>query len=178
MHRSTKDEAASQRNVTDSTAAKLLALYADQIRVAIDEAFGEIDGLSRAVLDAARHANELVVVVDGQTRNGARESNQAETESLALQDAVSIASMRLQFADRLGQRLSNVSRNLADLATLMQTVDLPITETRWSACLKATRAAFTMEQERQMFDAIFDVLAPVTGAELDAGGPQDPILFD
>ena len=161
MHPLDKKQAAACAGVTDRGTARLIGLCVDQIKAARDEAFAEIDALSCAVLDTARHANALLdaVKVQNPDVDPANESDSADGK--ALQQAVQNAFMRLQFADRLNQRLSNVSTNLAGLAGLMQSTDLPITDIKWAEFLKQTRATFTMEPERQMFDALF--AASVTG---------------
>lgn len=178
MHPFDKNETACQCKVTDSAAARLLTLCADQIATAVEEAFREIDGLSRAVLDSARHANALLAARNDQGTKASPAADTGEADSRALQEAVRRASMRLQFADRLEQRLSNVSRNLTGLAKLMQSIDLPITDAQWKECLEAMRSTFTMEQERRMFDAMFDAAAPIAGPKLDIGASPGPILFD
>ena len=79
--------------------------------------------------------------------------------------------MRLQFADRMNQRLSNVASNLAGLADLMQPAEWPATDIKWREFLKRTRATFSMEQERQMFDAVFAASATdASQGSLEIGG--------
>jgi len=179
MRQIRNDESDCQSNGTDSPAARLVALFAEQIEVAVDEAFREIDGLSRAVLDSARHANALLAAVKGQKGNAGPEGGRrTEAHSYALQEAARAASMRLQFADRLQQRLANVSINLVGFARLMQSTDLPTTDANWSAYLEAARSTFTMEQERRMFDAVFDASVPSADTEPALDASQGPILFD
>ena len=98
---------------------------------------------------------------------------EAEADSQALQKAVRSATMRLQFADRLQQRLTNIAENLTRLAKLMQSIDLPITDAQWSEYLDTTRAKFTMEQERQMFDVMFG-----TATEPGPAASDTSVLFD
>ncbi len=174
MHSFKTYEMAYQCEVTDSEAARLVTLCADLINAAAKEAFREIDRLSCAILDSARHADALLAAC--KDRNP--EAGPAKTESRALQETMRSATMHLQFGDRLQQRLSNISTNLAGLAKLMQSIDLPITDSEWGACLDATRATFTMEQERRMFDAMFGAALPTAHPEPDTGASQGPILFD
>jgi len=86
--------------------------------------------------------------------------------------------MRLQFADRLNQRLSNVVKNLTDLAKLMNSSDLPITQAKWAGYLNEARTTFTMELERKMFDAVFREIAIEIGDESAADVFQDLTLFN
>lgn len=156
MHQLDKKQVASCAGATDCGTAQLIDLCVDQIKAALDQAFAEIGALSGAVLDTARHANALLDTVKAQNPdiNPANESS-ASGDGQALQQAVQNAYSRLQFADRLNQRLSNVSTNLTGLAELMQANDLSITGNKWTEFLKQTRRTFTMESERQMFDALF-----------------------
>lgn len=176
MHPPKNDRTTCKLATTDSEAARLVALCADQIGAAVKEASCEIDSLSCAVLDSARQAGALLAAINIGSPKTATTSDEFELVSRALQESARTASTRLQFADRLEQRLLNVSRNLAGLARLMRSIDLPITEVEWVACLAATRATFTIEQERQMFDAAFDTPA----AEVHTGAAQspEPVLFD
>ena len=146
-------------------AALLVDLCAEQIRAAIKEASADIEALSLSVLDTARHAEQLI------------EPARAP-DSRPLREAVRSASSRLQFADRLNQRLSNTAANLAALAEFMRASEQPISDAGWPVFLDAARARFTMEQERRMFDAVFGT-APSTDA-VDAGrqGPGEHLLFD
>ena len=172
MHYGDDKDATSRDNpAADKETARLVELCADQIAAAVDEASGEIDALSRSVLDTARRVSDLVGAVSeqGTGRSPAEASVLADCQ--ALRQAVQDAGMHLQFADRLSQRLSNVSKNLVGLAELMQSTDQPIAENRWSAFLAEMRATFTMEQERQMFDARF-------GAEVTTNTAPGIVLFD
>ena len=155
MHKLDKKQAASCAGATDCGTARLIDLCVDQIKVALDEAFAEIDALSGAVLDTARHANALLDTVKARNPDINPANESASGAGQALQQAVQNAYSRLQFADRLNQRLSNVSTNLTGLAELMQANDLSITDNKWTEFLKQTRRTFTMEPERQMFDALF-----------------------
>jgi len=168
MHHRKHDGKNCQFGVTDSNAARLVALCADQIVLAITEARDEVDSLSFAVLDSARHAAALSAALTA--------SDEQDRAAQALQNSVRSANTHLQFADRLEQRLSNVSKNLKNLAQLMQSIDLPITDAEWRACLIASRATFTMEQERQMFDAIFDTSASAAHTNTDES--PEPVVFD
>jgi len=88
-----------------------------------------------------------------------------------MSEAMSLALVKLQFADRLGQRLSNVRDNLARLAELMSSPDVSVTEKSWSDFLVDVRASFTMEDERRIFDAIVGNSAEKSGSGT-AGIPE------
>lgn len=164
--------------MTDGETSRFVELCADQIKAAIDEALCEIDVLSRTFLDTARLASELLCVIGDPIPDASPVNDSVLADSRALQQTLQNAVMRLQFADRLNQRLSNVSRNLTNLAGLMQSTDLPITDTRWTGFLKETRVMFTVEPERQMFDAMFAVSEVIAGTEQATDPSRDPNLCD
>ncbi len=167
-----------QGDVKDSDSVRLLELCADQIKVAIDEAFHEIDALSCSVLDSGRHARALLNGVDDPKRNVNGADDLVLADSHALQKAVNDATTRLQFADRLHQRLSNISKNLVGLAKLTHAKGPRIANHDWAEFLKEARATYTMEQERQMFDAVFEESAAANGAEPAMVATQDATLFE
>ena len=144
----------------DSTAARLVQLCAEQIRAAVEEASSEIESLSIAVLDTARHADSLLERGSPARGENGAGSNDVEDQSRPLREAALSASASLQFADRMSQRLSNTASNLAALAELMQSTERSISDEDWSAFLDAARARFTMEHERRMFDAVFETAGP------------------
>ena len=163
MHRDDSSAPGRSDPDQDGTAARLVQLCAEQIRAAVDEASSEIESLSLAVLDTARHADRLA----GRGRSAGREpagDKNAGDDSQPLKEAALNASSRLQFADRMSQRLSNTASNLAALAQLMQTTERPISDEDWSTFLDAARARFTMEHERRMFDAVFETAGPAPPA--------------
>ena len=178
MYHIKNNDPASRASVTDSERARLIELFADQITAAVDEAIREIDALSHSFFDTARHASTLLGVVGDQSPDLSAERDSLLADSEALQQAVQNVTTRLQFADRLNQRLSNVSKNLSGLAELMQSTDLPITDIKWSAFLNETRATFTMKQERQMFDAMFGAPTAAIGVDPATDTSQNLTIFD
>ena len=174
MQQLDKKQAASCAGASDCGTAQLVDLCVEQIKAALDEAFAEIDALNGAVLDTARHANALLDAVKAQTLDINPADESAAGAGQALQQAAQDAYMRLQFADRLNQRLSNVSTNLTGLAELMQCNDLSIAGNQWTEFLKQTRRTFTTESERQMFDARFAAAATGLGTERAMDAAQRP----
>lgn len=174
MHQLDKKQVASCAGASDCGTAQLIDLCVEQIKAALDEAFAEIDALNGAVLDTARHANGLLGTVKARNPDLDPAIESASGAGQALQQATQDAYMRLQFADRLNQRLSNVSTNLTGLAELMQCNDLSITGIEWTEFLKQTRRTFTMESERQMFDALFAAAATEVGTERAMDAAQRP----
>ena len=156
-------------NVLDNVnkeAAQLVDLCADQVTAAVAEAQGEIAGLTAALLDAAEQTQRLSATTDDGT----------------IQTKVQHACSRLQFADRLSQRLANVSSNLGVFADLLRTTPLPLERAHWNALLDTMQANFTMADERLMFRTAFDAAMPLerADAQVDSapGSDQGVTLFE
>jgi len=149
--------------------AQLSDLCARQIDAGIEEAFGEISDLSQSLLRAAGYASDLGAARKDPQHHAAVCRPEQVLESMS--EAMSLALVKLQFADRLGQRLSNVRDNLARLAELMSSPDVSVTEKSWSDFLVDVRASFTMEDERRIFDAIVGNSAEKSGSGT-AGIPE------
>ena len=115
--------------------ARFIALSANQIRSAYDDARTDTEALCAAVLTMAS------------------ELDRVETEALAA--ASGTALKHLQFIDRLQQRLANVAANLDRAAQHVRADDAVESSPAWSALIEAARASFTMESERAAFDSIF-----------------------
>lgn len=61
---------------------------------------------------------------------------------------------RLQSVDRFMQRLSNIQTNLEQLAPYLRDRGNPNRVHAWSDLVARTRATFTMEHEREIFDSM------------------------
>ena len=126
-------------------AADVISLCADQLAAAIEEASQDVDALTASFL-AAVSGDHLTTVEDG------------------LQPIIMEAVTRLQFADRLGQRLNNACRNLHASVEFLRRGDPSSAHSEKAAFLQSVRSSFTMEQERDMFDALFPALTDDFGA--------------
>ncbi len=176
MHRDDSKPGGPPVPVKSRNAALLVDLCAEQIQAAISEASSDIEALSLSVLDTARHADKLIE--PDRSGPGGETSAGQGPDSGPLKEAVRNASQRLQFADRLSQRLSNTAANLAALADFMQADEQPVSDEGWSAFLDAARARFTMEQERRMFDAIFGTAPSVEAVDAKQHAAGEHLLFD
>ena len=81
-------------------------------------------------------------------------SSDAEIDSL-VRDAFMDAIVRLQFGDRLTQRLANVCNNLVAAAAFLDADARSETRPELCELLATVRSSFTMEEEREQFDAAF-----------------------
>jgi len=71
-----------------------------------------------------------------------------------------------------------VAKNLAGLAELMKSSDLPITADKWTEFLNEARTTFTTERERKMFDTVFRASAVEIGNDSASDIFRDPTLFN
>jgi len=116
---------------------KLVDLCAKQIRAAMDEARVEIASLSQHLLGAHELAG----------------SPQKQIDQQEVLQEVGQAIAKLQFADRLSQRLLNVAGNLGRLEELLLS-DGDVGQSRWEKMLEEVSHSFTMESERRLFDEV------------------------
>ena len=145
----------SSGNVDGVNVARMIELCAAQTNKAMQEAFAEIEQLSRSVIDVARCADAVSDDSASGDSGPSIAATQAQAHLQALRLAALSASAKLQFADRLQQRLSNVTANLNGLADIVRTRPDGMDESRWSEYLQMARATYTMQEERHMFDRIF-----------------------
>ncbi len=163
-------------SLIDREVVRLVGLCASQIMAAIEEASDDIDALSHSFFDTAGYASSAQQSVNRYCV--ASDKDALLNDFCAIQQAVRDAGTSLQFADRLNQRLSNVSNSLVGLAALLQPIGLPVSATQWSAFIEQVRADYTMEQERQLFDAVFTTLAGASSAERDPDYCDGPEMFE
>lgn len=163
--------------------AQLVELCAAQLQAALDEARQEIDALSQAIVSAATQVNSLTNEIScesGVTVTGL-DAGAISTRSNAATDAVNTLFLRLQFTDRLNQRVSNVQHNLVQLATYMRSRK-PLARQPWFELLEQARATFTMEHEREMFDAVFGAARGLANAPFpkptESAQSNTHVLFD
>jgi len=116
---------------------KLVDLCAKQIRAAMDEARVEIASLSQHLLGAHELAG----------------SPQKQIDQQEVLQEVGQAIAKLQFADRLSQRLLNVAGNLGRLEELLLS-DGDVGQSSWEKMLEEVSHSFTMESERRLFDEV------------------------
>lgn len=133
---------------------KLVDLCAKQIRAAMDEARVEIASLSQHLLGAHELAG----------------SPQKQIDQQEVLQEVGQAIAKLQFADRLSQRLLNVAGNLGRLEELLLVSDGDVGQNRWDKMLEEVSHSFTMESERRLFDEVIgaDTVSDLKGQTEEA----------
>ena len=163
-------EATQAQTNNEADTAEFLALCARQLHVAVTDSVASTDRLVASVLGINRTAEQLRRSV-GATTSAAEDTLHALG---SLRETALDASMQLQSIDRLHQRLENVSGTLSRLSVLMSATGDEVNGTAWQDFLREARDTYTMESERQMFDAVFGTTAD---AGVDQDESDDPVLF-
>ncbi len=149
-----------RREIADT--AQLLSFCASQIDGTVQDTLIEIEALTHSVLELARHSVSLADAIQRKLP-GDLEASSDETlvsHAEAIRREVKKGMIRFQAADRFSQRLSNVTNNLTALAKMLQEFPQQPWAGRWNELLQETRARYTMEEERRMFDATFNNSVP------------------
>lgn len=143
-----------RQQATDQSIGRFLHASAVQIEAATNETQEELEGLTQLLIALAQHASGMNRRLDNFARLNLEPQDMAAIrEEIASLDAAAMKTIsRLQFADRLHQRLSNVQGNLDALAELMGQPD--VSPGRWTQFLQDSRDNFTMEHERELFDRV------------------------
>lgn len=158
-----------QRDQTSSSPAldsveglpAVIDVLAAQLKRATDDATRDISSLSAALLDMSRRASEIAKSTKGPVG-----------EAVSLNRAILAATARLQFADRMHQRLDNIAGNLDSLSQALGAN--PGQDIEWNELLCKLRNNYTMESERAMFDAR---LFGERLADPEGGPASEPLLF-
>lgn len=100
-----------------------------------------------------------------------------QTASSQIQHAI----VAFQFYDRLSQRLSHVANSLASLGTLVSDQTRLSDPAQWRNLQDNIKSRYTLEIERQMFEAILDGASVEDAMQLiqqaEANKPDDDIEF-
>lgn len=152
--------------------AKFSELCARQIDAGMGEARHEITCLSESLLRIADELNQLVA--SSNTIQRSADNDQTRQSLEAVSTSLNLALAKLQFADRLNQRVSNVRNNLLQLSAQVSLPTPTIAEDSWDEFLHRVRDNFTLEDERLMFDSVMRNLPE----ELISDKTIIPELFD
>lgn len=150
--------------VGDVAIAKLADLFSKQIKAAMDEERAEIAGLSQHLLNAHTLAT-----------NSMASNTKEQADQQAMFQEMGAAMAKLQFADRLSQRLLNVANNLEQLGSFLSEHNGKIDQHSWEEILDKVNFHFSMESERQLLDEIIGVAA--VHDEKDQNKETIPELF-
>lgn len=160
-------------------AAQLLSLCASQIDGAVQDTLTEVEALTHTVLELARHSVLLADAVQTKLPGYLEAPSDAAVaaHAEAIRREVKEGMIRFQAADRFSQRLGNVTNNLTALAEMLQEFPRQRWAGRWSEFLQETRARYTTEDERRVFDATFDGSAAKESFSGDDGLDGEPAIY-
>ncbi|MFK5894454.1 MAG: hypothetical protein QM504_14635 [Pseudomonadota bacterium] len=106
--------------------------------------------------DSFTHLAQIMNDIKGSLHylpEGENKDNLINSTALA-NDNISTAIVAFQFYDKLSQRLSHVSENLAALNNLISDPVNLYSPPKWSELQEIIREKYTMEEERKMFDKV------------------------
>ncbi|MFA5982415.1 MAG: hypothetical protein WC782_00185 [Methylococcaceae bacterium] len=131
---------------------RMLSLSAAQVDVTMVEADASVNVLTEsfaAMVEQMQSINDLLLTLES---NPARDS--ALAHCLETSDKIEAAIVAFQFYDRMQQCLQHVTSNLKGLSLLVETPDRLYDPYEWINFQNQIRSRYTMESEKQMFDAI------------------------
>lgn len=141
-----------EQQLTSSKLGKVhfLELSSHLIDEALDEALQDIEVLTNTLFKIASTAKRL------ETTGGAQEGGRDTSGlSASVRDLSQRALGQIQLADRMQQRLKNISNILENLAKHSACEDNSKNEETWNDFLYEARKEFTMESEKILFDNVF-----------------------
>ena len=124
--------------------------------------------ISTAWSDAQADLQSMVEAIT----HGAVQLGTAEGASSNLADVFNELLQRMQFADRLTQRLDNTCSNLQKIARRLDSHTA--SSNTWNEFLTQVRGQYTTAQEREAFDAVFPCVAKTS---VDSASDDDIELF-
>jgi hypothetical protein len=131
----------------------LLELTSSQLEVALQNASAQVERLAGSVAAFVKIGTELSTHADAAIADhGARVAAEAQRAMFAM-----------QFHDQLVQRLRHIRDALGDMHDAIDSPNAPSS----AVLLNAIRARYTMEDERQLFDAMLSHLPGVTPGNCD-----------
>lgn len=143
---------------TGNEQGKLVSLAAEQLQTAIVAARTESGLLS----------NHLMKVVDIiASANG----EQGNDNLAAAAESVNRLMHGLQFIDRFSQQVNNVRINLKALGNFLEKEPQHARGPQWEMLLQQARNTYSMQAERDMFDAVF-------GNRFAGAVPDTTVIFD
>ncbi len=133
----------------------LLHVAVAQIDVTMHEGDASVAVLSGALSSIAAGLNSIGQCVQQNPSAGepAQKGNMSASCS-TLAKKIEAAIMAIQFYDAMTQKLTHISENLRALADSMTDPGRVNRSGAWHALKQQTRARFTMESERRVFDAL------------------------
>lgn len=134
----------------------MLELATSQIETAMKDSDGSISVLTEsftAMMNTIQQISDNAKTLPEEGDAGVVRQAIGE-RSEAVIGQIQSAVIAFQFYDKLSQRLSHVSHSIGTLAALISSPVKLYNPTEWQSLQDQIRSKYTMEEERQMFDAI------------------------
>ncbi|MBT4519430.1 MAG: hypothetical protein HOC23_05440 [Halieaceae bacterium] len=157
--------------------ADLVDLCAQQIESALNEALDDVAKLSEHVIWAGQSVTDFQVTANAESDAESIDPLLKEVLTALPQvtDAINHVVTELQFADRMSQRLMNVTGNLQRLKRILNTEGTELSRDDWAAFMLELRDSFSMDAERRLFNSVIGGAANIPID--DDVGPVPPELF-
>ncbi|WP_028449192.1 MULTISPECIES: hypothetical protein [Chitinibacter] len=148
----------------------MLGIVVAQVRHAMQDSGASLNTLSESFQTTATHIESLrdALLEVGQ-QLPAELAIESKVEEIQQQNVRSV--MAFQFFDRLSQRMDHVCGTISALAELVSDRQAMFLPHEWHRLQQRIRSQYTMEQEKQLFDAILQGM-PIAEAITLAGNVQ------
>ena len=137
----------------------MLKLSAAQVEFSMTDGSSSVDTLTSSFTGIADSINEIEVSTKEvfEKYNVSKEDQQTvESNCVLVSDNMQKAIVAFQFYDTLVQRMEHVVNSLSNLGDLVSDPERIYSPDQWKALQDDIRGRYTMEKERELFDAILN----------------------
>ena len=137
----------------------MLKLAAAQVEFSLSDGSSSVDILTTSVTGIASSIKEIELSALDifEKYNVSKEDQQAvESNCLMVSGNMQKAIVAFQFYDTLVQRMEHVINTLSELGDLVSDPEKGYAPDQWKALQEDIRGRYTMEKERELFDAILN----------------------
>lgn len=160
----------------------MLNLATAQLEMAMRDSAGSVDVLTQSF--TGMYGSLMGLVEAAATLPDSPVKDSIQELGAGVSGQMQQAIIAFQFYDRLSQRLTHISRSLADLTGIVRDPARLYNPAAWHELQQKIRSKYTMEDEKLMFDTVVttgDVALAleqyVTRKQDQAGGSDDVELF-
>lgn len=152
---------------------KMLSLSAVQVDATLLEAEASVNTLTESFASMVEHMQQIYGLL--QQLESSEQRDFAISHCLQTSDKIQRAIVAFQFYDRMQQCLQHVTSNMRGLSNLVETPERLYNPAEWLSFQKQIRSRYTMESEKEMFDAILQgrPIAEVLAAKAATAGQAD-----
>lgn len=152
---------------------RMLSLSAVQVDATLIEAEASVNTLTESFAAMVEHMQQIYDLL--QRLETSEQRDFAVSHCMQTSDKIQAAIVAFQFYDRMQQCLQHVTSNLRGLSNLVETPERLYNPTEWMNSQKQIRSRYTMESEKEMFDALLQgkPIAEVLAAKAATAGHAD-----